>query len=315
MSFWTKLSVPQLERLEAEFPRLIMSVGEKAFGGNLLCLLNATCGAEHASVFNLTKDDLVEITAVSMDGSDTAHRQVEIYLKEGLWRQDPTLMEARNKLRVEDAALVRTDIEHLSNDKLRDLVYGKPHIQDRLLICARNGQSIVGLSVLRSSDAGPFSFEDIESVKSIANTIFALVSKHINLTWDGPDVSVALTSLDEIEECIAESASELPRREAQVCSRIIYGMTTTGIALELDISDETVMTYRKRAYQRLGFATQRELLLWYLEIWSKWQNRSTRNCELARPAVSGRSERRTLLDELQPTSSLSREMIGSSAAA
>lgn len=267
--------------LEAEFPRLIMSIGQKSFGAHLLRLLNATCGAEHASVFNLTMDDLVEITAVSLDGSDTAHRQVEIYLKEGLWRKDPSLDEARKQLRSDDAAVVRTDIEHLSNQTLRELVYGEPHVQDRLLICARNGYNILGLSVLRTSKKGPFTSEDVDSVRSISNSIFAVVAKHINLTWDGPDVSVALTSLTEIEACIEECATELPRREAQVSARIIYGMTTTGIGLELEISDETVMTYRKRSYQRLDIATQRELLLWYLELWSKWQNRSTRDCELA----------------------------------
>lgn len=280
MPFWTQLSETKLMQLESEFPKLIMSIGQKSFGAHLLRLLNATCGAEHASVFNLTKDDLVEITAVSIDGSDTAHRQVEIYLKEGLWRKDPSLDEARQQLRIEDAAVVRTDVEHLSNPTLRDLVYGEPHVQDRLLICARNGDNILGLSVLRTSKKGPFTSEDVESVRSISNSIFAVVAKHINLTWDGPDVSVALTSLEEIEACIEECASELPRREAQVSARIIFGMTTTGIGLELEISDETVMTYRKRSYQRLEIATQRELLLWYLELWSKWQNRSTRECDL-----------------------------------
>ena len=280
MPFWTQLSETKLMQLDAEFPRLIMSIGQKSFGAHLLRLLNATCGAEHTSVFNLTKNDLVEITAVSIDGSDTAHRQVEIYLKEGLWRKDPSLDEARKQLRIDDAAVVRTDIKHLSNQTLRNLVYGKPHVQDRLLICARNGDNILGLSVLKTTKNGPFTNDDVESVRSISNSIFAVVAKHINLTWDGPDISVALTSLEEIEACIEGCANKLPRREAQVCARIVFGMTTTGIGLELEISDETVMTYRKRSYQRLEIATQRELLLWYLELWSKWQNRSTRNCDL-----------------------------------
>lgn len=45
-------------------------------------------------------------------------------------------------------------------------------------------------------------------------------------------------------------------------------MSTTGIALDLDIRVETVMTYRKRSYRRLGIATQRELLLWYIKLWT-----------------------------------------------
>lgn len=276
MSFWNALAESQLARLEADFPALIMSIGEKQFGIQLLGLLHASCGAEHASVFKLTANDLIEVTAASLDGSDTAHRQVSVYLEEGLWRRDPTLAEAQNLLTNTSAAFVRMHVDNLSDHALRDVVYGETRIKDRLLICSRWGEDIVGLSVLRSSEAGPFSREDIEGVRSIANTIFALLAKHISLTWHGPNVSVALTSLDEIEACITRCASPMPRREAEVCSRIIYGMSTVGIALELHIGEETVMTYRKRAYQRLGIATQRELLLWYLELWSKWQDRATR---------------------------------------
>ena len=42
-----------------------------------------------------------------------------------------------------------------------------------------------------------------------------------------------------------------------------------GIASRLNIGEETVKTYRKRAYQRLGKATQRELLNWYIERWGQ----------------------------------------------
>ena len=32
-----------------------------------------------------------------------------------------------------------------------------------------------------------------------------------------------------------------------------------------------LMTYRKRAYQRLGIGSQRELLMWYLTLWSDYR--------------------------------------------
>jgi DNA-binding CsgD family transcriptional regulator len=276
MSFWTALPEPVLAKLAANFPALIMSIGQKQFGAQLLTMLNDICGAEHATVFHLTADNLVEVTAASMDGSDTAHRQVGVYLNEGLWRRDPTVNEAKLRLTSENEAFVRTDVEHLSDDVLREIVYGEQHISDRLLICSRWGEDIVGLSVLRSSEVGPFTQTHIDAVRSVAGTIFALLAKHISITWDGPNITVAFTSLEEIETCVSDCAALLPRREAEVCSRVIYGMSSVGIALELNISEETVMTYRKRTYHRLGIATQRELLLWYLELWSHWQDRTTR---------------------------------------
>nr|ART90100.1 hypothetical protein [uncultured bacterium] len=35
-------------------------------------------------------------------------------------------------------------------------------------------------------------------------------------------------------------------------------------------SEETVKTYRKRAYQRLAIGSERELLTWYLARWNRW---------------------------------------------
>ena len=41
-------------------------------------------------------------------------------------------------------------------------------------------------------------------------------------------------------------------------------MSAEGIGLDLEIVPETVITYKKRAFQRLGIATRHELLLLYL---------------------------------------------------
>ncbi|MTJ84214.1 MAG: helix-turn-helix transcriptional regulator [Telmatospirillum sp.] len=51
----------------------------------------------------------------------------------------------------------------------------------------------------------------------------------------------------------------LTRRELDVCARSLLGMTAEGIALDLDIKKSSVLTYRKRAYARLGISSQTQL--------------------------------------------------------
>jgi len=51
----------------------------------------------------------------------------------------------------------------------------------------------------------------------------------------------------------------LTRRELDVLARILSGLTSEGIALDLRVSVNTVLTYRKRAYGRLGVSSQAEL--------------------------------------------------------
>jgi DNA-binding CsgD family transcriptional regulator len=96
----------------------------------------------------------------------------------------------------------------------------------------------------------------------------SILGKHASALWQRGLLLESLSSLEAIERCVATAPSALPRREAQVCSRILYGISSLGISLELGVSEETVMTYRKRVYHRLGIATQRELLMWYVSLWS-----------------------------------------------
>ncbi len=100
--------------------------------------------------------------------------------------------------------------------------------------------------------------------------VYPHVRDRLLLCGRSADASFGLSVLAEIESCI-EATSELPRREAEVCARILYGLSSVGISLDLSVTEETVKTYRKRAYQRLVIGSERELLTWYLACWSRWR--------------------------------------------
>ncbi|WP_156467104.1 MULTISPECIES: hypothetical protein [unclassified Phenylobacterium] len=266
------------ELLRAGLPPLIESIGQRGFDSALVKSLHQICGAEHAAVYALTADNLMGVTTASIDGSSENYRKLDRYLGAGLWRRDPTFAEARARLADAERATVRTDIRALRDETLREDVYGRRGIKDRVLICARTKGAMIGLA-LSSSDADFSASDHLASVEENAPLLFAVLAKHMALAQGTVDVSFALTSLDEIEACISAQMPSMPRREAEVCSRTIYGVTSLGIGLDLGISVETVMTYRKRAYGRLGIATQRELFLWYLDAWSRWPGRTIRTAQ------------------------------------
>ena len=112
---------------------------------------------------------------------------------------------------------------------------------------------------------------DPSAVESYAGPLLSILAKHAEMTDAMHSPVRALTSLAEIERCIGQARAELPPREMQVCARMLHGISTEGIALALGISEESVITYRKRAYQRLGIGSRRELLLWYLSRWGAQQ--------------------------------------------
>jgi DNA-binding CsgD family transcriptional regulator len=58
----------------------------------------------------------------------------------------------------------------------------------------------------------------------------------------------------------------LTERELQVTSRILFGISALGIAAEFTLAEETIATYRKRAYERLHIGGRYELIQLYLGL-------------------------------------------------
>lgn len=257
-------------------PDVISAIGEERFGSQLLTLLSEACGAEHCAAFQFIDHMPTGVMAASIDGTDTASRQSEIYLQRKIWMTDPLMSEAEGLVGHVEPRLMRLDIASLPNNELRNVVYARAGIRERILLCGDIGGTRVGLSLLRSDAKGQFSAAEVRNLSQIAATLLAVIAKHSGTRIDPPNLSVALTTLPEIEACIGTAPEGLSGREAEVCSRILYGITTLGIALDLNIGEETVMTYRKRAYHRLQIGCQRELLLWYIGLWTRWQHKRVR---------------------------------------
>jgi DNA-binding CsgD family transcriptional regulator len=136
------------------------------------------------------------------------------------------------------------------------------------VLWGRRGKSSIWLVVeCDAIDAMPPDAPDVFANRSAL--LVAAHAKHVELLDARESAVRAFASIPQIEECLTGS-SALTSREIEVCSRIIYGLSTLGIAVDLCLGEETVRTYRKRAYQRLALGTERQLLTWYLRQWTRW---------------------------------------------
>lgn len=247
---------------------LVDTIGEDRFGPALARFLNELCGADHFAAFRIGRDDLREVAACCIEPERTAHDRVKCYVSQGWWRSDPAMVEAQRCLNDIVPSIIHVDFSDDAYAAMRPTVYFD--VRDRLLLCGHGPNADFGLSILRTDPHGPFAGEAIEKIARSADVLMAVLGKHADIRQERPNVAQALTVLDEIENCVV-ATSTLPRREAEVAARILYGMSSVGIALDLSVSDETVKTYRKRAYQRLAIGSERELLTWYLARWSLWR--------------------------------------------
>lgn len=246
---------------------LIEGIGTDKFGFRMANLLHHVCGADHCAVFRLEGEKVTPLVLCSLDVPHPAAIVVERYVREGLWRKDPAMSMARSRVGG-SPGVAHVDLDDKSYLDLRTQVW--PRVRDRVVLCGRRGDIDIGLSVVRTRESSKFQPEEIERLGSLADTLLECLTKHVSVLAHAPDFSIAFTDLSEIESCLV-ARTKMPRREIEVCARILYGLTSLGIALDLGAGEESIKTYRKRAYRRLQLGSERELILWYLQQWSAWR--------------------------------------------
>ncbi|MEX0729312.1 MAG: helix-turn-helix transcriptional regulator [Aquisalimonadaceae bacterium] len=240
---------------------IIDAIGRESFFSDLFGTINDLCGIDHCAVFQFNTDALRELGSGSLDGSRTANERAACYLGRQWWRRDPTIIEVKRAIDGSRRPLVQLGLGELPAE-LRSQIYAD--IRDRVVICGQRCDIGYCLSLLRTTGSGEFSADDIAGLREATDAIISVVAKHTEAENRRPHL--ALSSLAKIEASIFADA-RLSQREAEVCARILYGLSFAGIGLDLGIGEETVKTYRNRAYQRLGIGSPRELLMWYLSIW------------------------------------------------
>lgn len=249
--------------------RAVNALGEDVFASAMLELLHGTSGAEYCTLLQLSpQGEARKIFTTGTSAPDVAERQVGLYLQGGRWRLDPMICEARQSLAAHPRSVISTMSAVHADYEYRELLYGRAGIVDRTLVCARTAIGTVALSVLRTGQTGRFTQEQLTRLAAIAPMLMELVVKHIRLASQSRALILGLTSLEYVYANLARSEAPLTARERDVCARMLLGFSALEIANDLGIAEETVVTYRKRLYERLSAHNFRELYLWYLDLWN-----------------------------------------------
>jgi len=253
----------------ARIAAVIDSLGQPGFDVAFREYLLSICRADYFALYQVGGNQLLDISAGGAQQGWVASKQAKLFASGGFWRRDPGLQALRDHEADGRPVIAHMSIDHIRDDETRERIYRPYFVSERVVVGARAPRSAVAISLMRTQRHGPFTHDDLASLEAASEGIVALAMKHVAMKRSADQTRSALTSLSTIEACLADAPHRLTRREAEVCARILYGMTSMGIALALGISEESAMTYRKRAYHRLEIGSQRELLLWYFDQWSR----------------------------------------------
>lgn len=143
----------------------------------------------------------------------------------------------------------------ITHDGYRTACYATPNVSDRLSLLLQPAADIwLSVNLYRERDAGNFRPGEVELVESLAPLIGEATRHHYALRGQSqmgiPQMMFArLRSL----------CPSLSKRELDVLRGVLEGHSAIEIAERMGVKPTSVVTYQKRAYQRLGISSQRQL--------------------------------------------------------
>ncbi|GGO79208.1 helix-turn-helix transcriptional regulator [Marinobacterium nitratireducens] len=131
----------------------------------------------------------------------------------------------------------------------RKRFFNVPDLAQKFAILARDeqGGEVFYINFYRSGRDGGFSGDEVQRLGQGAALLSALLIRHFR--EEG--------RVQNERRLLSASLSE---REAQICEMVLQGHTAKTIGRRLGLSEHSVVTYRKRAYRKLGVARKSELI-------------------------------------------------------
>lgn len=172
---------------------------------------------------------------------------------------DPAYQTIRNAAHSEWINL-RVRPGSISNYQYLNDCYLRPAVVEKLTLArwAENGWFV--LNFYRDSGWGCFSSEEQERIAALSHLLLPLLGKHYQLTAESPKLGTRRRArIEELTQRMTSLNAKLTARECAVCARTAAGLTAKTTAQELGIKVSSVLTYRRRAYQRLSISSGYDL--------------------------------------------------------
>lgn len=241
----------------AIFAKLVGLLGRADFADELIIQLNNFAEVNHISLVHMEQDGEISYILSSSDDSVNITKSMQQLYLSIFYKIDPNTEFLSHFDEGERVILKRLKQKDIEDSDYRRLWYEKMGIIDRTSIITKEDKGLYCLNLFRAKTA--FTPSDMESFDHLKVFLSALVVKHAHMSGSLSTFMDRRVQVRNIIERLHHVDASLTTREKEVCARIILGMSSEGIGLDLDIKTQSVLTYRKRAYARLNISSQNEL--------------------------------------------------------
>jgi DNA-binding CsgD family transcriptional regulator len=225
----------------------IAAICELRFATVMLEAVNRLVSVDHCAVTRLAGTAISQVfTNESLNEHPELSKAAVAYI-DRFYKYDPNLRFVGDAAKLRGKVLVRSvkpaDIRQRAYRKL----YEDSGIAHRIsLLTGTQGQALVALNFYRVRASGEFSDAEIARIKSVALPLAAIVRRHVEL------IVQSASSSDAWRQRLKVVRHDLSFRELEVAAGMLAGKTLREIAASLGVAHSTAITYRERAYRRLG---------------------------------------------------------------
>lgn len=194
-------------------------------------------GASQLMIFEAPGDTVVCLVSRNYSRLRTGDLLARRYL-DGWFRQDPLLPELM-RMQTGETRLRRMEeiVSGMSEDYV-DIFFNQPGLAGKTTVLAAGSARRLMVNFYHGEAGGA------ELDEALMSLVARLVLVHYE-TQPAPGYPACLAALSE--------------RERQVCLGVLDGKKTELIAGDLDLSPATIVTYRRRAYEKLGISSRGSL--------------------------------------------------------
>lgn len=244
---------------------LIAQVGQDTFSDTVLNQVNQLFPVGSWSVYRTWANQPPQLLF------SHSFRRPDVTLKcflayhDGIYLQDHSLDAIRSCRQHGKLMLQHLRADEFQNPQHREKIYTRNRVCERLSV-ARNEQdgSVISVNLYGHEDHSSYTDRHLGRFEALAPVLFAGMERHLALRAEPSHAgqlhpSPADGGVSTARLFLENMNAGLPGRELDVCERLLQGMTYDGIAADMQLSRPTVVTYRNRAFNRLGINFKNQL--------------------------------------------------------
>lgn len=245
--------------------RLTRVLGHKEFEEEILALLNLVLPIDHCVVFTHGAEGVGHLFTHGKMPAARAQELADDYV--GQYHDRDPMFATLAGSDAPDLDRPRPlDLQTAYDPAYRNHFFDRNGLIDKTSTVGRVDEGSVLCNFYRMAGSSRYSPDDRERLEKILPLVTAYIAAHYRLLKHTGTAAQGECGRNRTRSLVhtiigkrVQPFDRLTAREREVCERIVLGYTSVGIGLDLDIGLSSVLTYRKRAYDKLGIGSQNEL--------------------------------------------------------